>query len=378
MSIIIKPELQALIPPLAEDERKQLEQNLIADGCREPLVVWKNGDGEILLDGHNRHEICERNNIPFEVTHKEFDAEVDARIWMRENQVGRRNLTKAWSVDLQFENKKDLLAKGIGKREQNLKQNKHTEVLQNNKSEEEKLNTREEIAKAANVSPSTVAQAEQVKKKAPELWEKAKAGDVSISAAYKDVKKQERKAAVVEKLTSIESIEAKELKGEYDVIVIDPPWPMQKIDRNERPNQTAFDYPVMSEAELSVMEMPAGDDCHMWLWTTHKYLPMALRLVNGWGFKYVCTFVWHKPGGFQPFGLPQYNCEFAIYCRKGSPVFLDTKAFPVAFNEPRGKHSEKPEGFYDVVRRVTGGRRIDIFNRRKIDGFDVWGKEAGE
>jgi len=374
----IKPELKALIPPLAEDERKQLEQNLIADGCREPLVVWKNGDGKILIDGHNRLEICERNSIPFEVTYKDFDSEVDARVWMRENQMGRRNLTKAWSVDLQLENKKDIEAKGIKKMSEGGQAKSGQGLLQNNKPSEPAHRTREEIAKAANVSPGTVAQAEQVKKKAPELWEKAKAGDVSISAAYKDVKKQERKAAVVEKLTSIESIEAKELKGEYDVIVIDPPWPMQKIDRNERPNQTAFDYPVMSETELSVMEMPAGDDCHMWLWTTHKYLPMALRLVNDWGFKYVCTFVWHKPGGFQPFGLPQYNCEFAIYCRKGSPIFLDTKAFPVAFNEPRGKHSEKPEGFYDVVRRVTGGRRIDIFNRRKIDGFDVWGKEADE
>jgi len=271
-----------------------------------------------------------------------------------------------------------LLAKGVEKNKATGGRPSKDKPLSQNDNSLPKHNTQKEVAKAAGVSTGMVGMAEQVKEKSPELWEKAKAGDVSISAAYKDVKKQERKAAVVEKLTSIESIEAKELKGEYDVIVIDPPWPMQKIDRDERPNQTAFDYPVMSETELSVMEMPAGDDCHMWLWTTHKYLPMALRLVNDWGFKYVCTFVWHKPGGFQPFGLPQYNCEFAIYCRKGSPIFLDTKAFPVAFNEPRGKHSEKPEGFYDVVRRVTGGRRIDIFNRRKIDGFDVWGKEADE
>jgi ParB/RepB/Spo0J family partition protein len=192
-----------------------------------------------------------------------------------------------------------------------------------------------------------------------------------------DVKREAKRSAVVESLEDVSARRAKELAGEYDVIVIDPPWPMEKIEREVRPNQVEFDYPTMGEDELAAMKMPAAGDCHLWLWTTHRFMPMALRLLDAWGFKYVCTFVWHKPGGFQPIGLPQYNCEFAIYARRGSPQFIDTKAFPVCFDAPRGKHSEKPEAFYDVVRRVTAGRRIDIFNRRQIDGFDVWGKEAG-
>jgi len=170
----------------------------------------------------------------------------------------------------------------------------------------------------------------------------------------------------------------KEVDGEYSVIVIDPPWPMEKIQRDSVPGeiQDSMEYPIMSEEELEAVQIPAAGDCHLFLWTTHKFLPMALRLCEAWGFRYVCTFVWHKPGGFQPIGLPQYNCEFVLYCRKGSPKFHTTKAFFTCFEAPRGAHSEKPEAFYDTVKRVTRGKRIDMFNRREIPGFDTWGNES--
>lgn len=163
--------------------------------------------------------------------------------------------------------------------------------------------------------------------------------------------------------------------GLYDVIVIDPPWPMKKIERDVRPNQSDFDYPTMTEEDLRKLALPANKNCHAWVWTTHKFMPMALRLLEAWSLRYVCNFVWHKSGGFQPINLPQYNCEFALYARRGVPSFIDTKAFNVCFSAPRTKHSEKPQEFYDVVKRVTAGRRLDMFARREIEGFDGYGNE---
>jgi N6-adenosine-specific RNA methylase IME4 len=395
--IKIDAEFAALIPPLSAEERQQLEENIVEHGgARDPLVVWASKGTLTLLDGHNRYEICTRLGLPFDVHEMRFSSRDHAADWMDRNQLGRRNLHP------------DAFTLLLGRRYNRAKrQGERTDITSGKSCQ--KSTTAERLALEHGVTEKTVRNAGKVadavdKLKAldPQIEAKVAAGTAPARAAVvkaaallekaperareiiegqkkmADVIREEKRAAVVSQLENVATREAKELAGQYDVIVIDPPWPMEKIERDVTPEQVAFEYPTMQEGELAAMQMPAADDCHVWVWTTHKFLPMCLRLLDAWGLKYVCTFVWHKPGGFQPFGLPQYNCEFAVYARRGTPQFIDTKAFPVCFDAPRGKHSEKPEAFYDVVRRVTAGRRIDIFNRRQIDGFDVWGKEADE
>ena len=69
-TLIIDETFRELIRPLHKKEYRQLEENILADGCREPIVTW-NG---IIIDGHNRYEICKRHNIPFTTVEMEFDS----------------------------------------------------------------------------------------------------------------------------------------------------------------------------------------------------------------------------------------------------------------------------------------------------------------
>ncbi|MBT9139060.1 MAG: Nucleoid occlusion protein [Syntrophomonadaceae bacterium] len=169
--------------------------------------------------------------------------------------------------------------------------------------------------------------------------------------------------------------------GQYRTIVIDPPWQVEKIIRQVSPDQYDFDYPVMSLEEiksLPIEEMAVEDGCHLYLWTTQRYLPSAFDILKEWDFSYIFTMVWHKAGGFQPFNLPQYNCEFVLFGRKGNLPFLDTKAFSTCFNGQRREHSRKPEQFYDLVRRVSPATRIDYFSRERREGFEQYGNETGK
>ncbi len=90
MDIVVDPEFERLIPPLSEQELRQLECSLLDDGALSPLVVW--APHNILLDGHHRLRLCQCHCIPFTTTGLEFESRDAARLWIIGHQLGRRNL----------------------------------------------------------------------------------------------------------------------------------------------------------------------------------------------------------------------------------------------------------------------------------------------
>lgn len=97
----IDKEFQARIPRLKPSERAALEASILAEGCRDPLVVWsRDGKEDVLVDGHNRREICEQHGIKYRSTQMEFENRQAVVDWMLRHQLGRRNLSKEAAADL--------------------------------------------------------------------------------------------------------------------------------------------------------------------------------------------------------------------------------------------------------------------------------------
>lgn len=348
-----------IFPMLSLEELDTLAADIAANGLLEPITLY---EGKV-LDGRNRYVAC--LNVAVDPRFTQYTGDDPLGFVVSKN-LHRRQLTSSQRAVVALD-----IESAVQRRNPPGPKPAHESMAI---VPQITGTSRDYAAKQVGISARYVQDAKKIAAQAPELIPQIASGAMTIPEAKREI----RRAEALDRLESIEAQEAKAIQGVYDVIVVDPPWPMEKIERDVRPNQSEFDYPTMSEAELEALDIPYADDCHVWLWTTHKFLPMAMRLLDAWGLKYVCTFVWHKPGGFQPYGLPQYNCEMALYARRGSPSFLDTKAFPVCFEAPRGAHSEKPGAFYDTIRRVTGGRRLDMFSRRLIDGFDAWGNEASD
>ena len=296
MTIHIDAEFQALIPALTAEEYAGLEQNIIENGCLDALKVWQpttsascetcyeefplegierlyehesicevyecphcSGVGRvpypILIDGHNRYEICTEHGIEFETQLLSFADRLHARVWIRKNQFDRRNLNDLARLELAEGQASDLREIGRAKQVATLKQNakqqdsvlstidktvspepqKESVIDKAVKPKIQAHDTRKEIAKQLGWSTGKVAMGQKVMKKAPTpVKEKIRSGEMSINQAYKEIKKDERKEQQIEKERQL-VIEAPETNDKYiltdaqDVVecaalITDPPY----------------------------------------------------------------------------------------------------------------------------------------------------------
>jgi transposase-like protein len=186
VTLRVDPEFHCWMCQLTAEERAQLEANLRAEGCRDPLVVWPQDDGPpILLDGHNRYEICQQYGLPFRMAEAQgISTREDAQIWIVRNQLGRRNLTDFQRIEL-AEWLRPLF-------EERARENQgiRTDLPQTFAEGLTPVETREKIAKAAGVSRETVRKAEVILEEADEPTKEAlRRGTRKIHGVYQGLRR---------------------------------------------------------------------------------------------------------------------------------------------------------------------------------------------
>lgn len=190
----------------------------------------------------------------------------------------------------------------------------------------------------------------------------------STKRAEESVNGHERAKGVI--VTDLATLAGKQ----FGTIYADPPW--QYGNQSTRA-ATGKHYETMTLVQLCAMPIHelAANDAHLHLWTTNAFLPGAFELIDAWGFEYRSCFVWCKP----QMGIGNYwrvSHEFLLLGVRG-----DAKQFgnheQMSWRQlDRTKHSRKPEEVREMIELVSFGPYLELFGRRPVDGWTVFGNEV--
>lgn len=244
----INPELQRLIPPLTREEYQQLESNVLAEGIREAILIW-NGT---VVDGHNRYNIAQHHGLEYDTSEMYFKSLDDCKEWMILNQFGRRNLSNYQRSVLALE------LEQVFRDKAKENQGKRNDIPQKSAESYKPMETRQELAKVANVSHDTIAKVKVIESKANDgVKAKLQTGEVSINQVYQEIKKQE-KAEILQERKSREIIEAnkqEEITEEFNV-QFGQVW---ILGRHTLTCASAYDF-LKNEATAIITDPPYGID----------------------------------------------------------------------------------------------------------------------
>jgi DNA modification methylase len=308
----ILQELESLIPPLSNEEFKQLERNIFEEGIREPLITW-NG---ILIDGHNRYRIAQEHDMNYETLEKEFDNINRVKEWMIHNQFGRRNLSNYQRSVLALH--LDSVFKERAKEKMKLSEGKGIQKSEDLK--EPEFIVMKEIGKVANVSHDTIAKVKKIEANAtPEVKARLNTGTMSINEAYKEIKKEEKiEETRKEKNEIIKQVESIEISNVFNgdsinfidkidfkikCVITDPPYGMNYI--SNRRTASEKDKGISNDENLDLaietvnkvftklynkMEENSALFCFIG-WKQEKYF---IELIEDIGFEVKNVLIWNK------------------------------------------------------------------------------------
>ncbi len=166
----------------------------------------------------------------------------------------------------------------------------------------------------------------------------------------------------------------------YGVIYADPEWRFEVFSRDTGMDRAADNhYPTSTTDEICARPVGdiAADDCALFLWATVPMLPDALKVMAAWLFDYKSHCIWKKDRIGTGYWFRNQH-ELLLVGTKGKlPAPAMGTQFPSVIDAPVGKHSEKPDAFYELIEAYFPTLpKIELNARRARDGWDRWGLEA--
>jgi len=369
-------DLCKLFPPMPEDQFNSLIDSIRDHGLLTPIMLH---EGKI-LDGRHRYKAC--INLGIEPSFEEYEGE-DALGYVIALNLSRRHLDESQRAM-------------IGARIANMKlgDNQHKE---GGPIEPPSLSNKD-AAKRMSVGRESVKRAKKVLEHGTqELADAVDSGKIAVSVAakiavmepdqqaqviadpkpeqaIKKIARQEKEWALAER-TIIQTMHS--MDKLYGVIYADPPWRYETFSENGMDRSADNHYPTMSMFEMMALDVPAADDCVLFMWATVPMLPEALDLLHEWGFNYKSHICWVKDR--QGTGYWTRNMhELLLIATKGKvPAPAMGTQPPSVLDLPLGKHSEKPALFADMISTLYPTTpKLEMFARVGRVGWDVIGNEA--
>ncbi len=353
-----------ILPPLSPNKYETLKENIKQHGIEIPIII---DDQDYVIDGQHRLKIAVElalEDIPLKVVSDLTEVEkqqkaIDLNIQRRELNKGQLACV---AVDCD-EVMEELKGEAKEAKLSTLKQYQDTD--KEKVPERDNGQVRDKLAVIFNTNGKYIDIAGILKDNAPDLFYQVKIDEKTISQARREFNKRNK-------------VEPPPLEGKYRVIYADPPWKYSDSGLDDYGHAESH-YPPMSVNELCEMDVEdiAENDAVLFMWVTSPFLEDVFKIIKAWGFKYKTSFVWDKVK--HNFG--HYNSvrhELLLICTRGSCVPDVAELYDsVQSIERSDKHSEKPREFRDIIETLyTYGNKIELFSRKDIDGWDIWGNEV--
>jgi N6-adenosine-specific RNA methylase IME4 len=345
---------------MSVEEADALREDIAARGIQVPLEITATG---VVLDGRMRHRAALElalENVPVRVVEPPDELEYMLLAALRRSHL-KPSQRAALALELgEYQQRR---TQAEARRKANLR-NSSLDVAE---LPHRAGRSRDHAAQLAGVSARLIQNAISVRDRDPALYEQAKAGEVTLERAVKQIERQERYA-------QIGAAPALPV-GEFDVIYADPPWQLGSPTSVKSPEQH---YPTLSTGQIAALAVPAAERAVLFLWAVSGLLPDALDVISAWGFTYKANFVWVKPRIGLGFYLRNRHELLLIATRGSYPPPPEERRHSSVIKAPRGRHSAKPDRFYQLIEDMyPNATRLELFARGSSrPSWTTWGNEA--